>query len=68
LVIQRWRDQQLSLYEPNGYGYHVIATNRDELTAEELVWFHNERGQIENDQGAEDRVRDGADDERGFSS
>jgi hypothetical protein len=48
LVVQRWRDPQLQLFEPSGYCYQVIATNRDELTAEEVVWFHNRRGQAEN--------------------
>jgi len=48
LVIQRWRDPQLQLFEPSGYCYHVIATNRDDLKAEEVVWFHNRRGQVEN--------------------
>jgi hypothetical protein len=48
LVVQRWRDPQLALFEPNGYCYHVIASNRDELEAEEVVWFHNQRGQVEN--------------------
>ncbi len=48
LVVQRWRDPQLPLFEPNGYCYHVIASNRDELEAEEVVWFHNQRGQVEN--------------------
>jgi hypothetical protein len=48
LVIQRWRDPQLQLFEPNGYCYHVIATNCDELAPEEVVWFHNRRGQVEN--------------------
>ena len=48
LVVQRWRDPQPSLFEPGGYCYHVIATNRDELKAEEVVWSHNERGQVEN--------------------
>jgi hypothetical protein len=48
LVIQRWRDPQLQLFEPNGYCYHVIATNRDALSPEEVVWFHNRRGQVEN--------------------
>ena len=48
LVIQRWSDPQLSLYEPNGYCYQFIATNREELSAEEVVWFHNRRGQVEN--------------------
>ncbi len=49
LVIQRWQDPQLSLYEPHGYCYQVIASNREELSAEEVVWFHNGRGQVEND-------------------
>jgi hypothetical protein len=48
LVVQRWRDPQLALFEPNGYCYQVIASNRDELKAEEVVWFHNQRGQVEN--------------------
>jgi hypothetical protein len=48
LVVQRWRDPQLALFEANGYCYHVIASNRDELEAEEVVWFHNQRGQVEN--------------------
>lgn len=48
LVIQRWRDPQLQLFEPSGYCYTVVATNRDELSAEEVVWFHNQRGRAEN--------------------
>jgi hypothetical protein len=48
LVVQRWREPQLRLYEPNGYRYYVIATNRDDLSPEGVVWFHNQRGQVEN--------------------
>ena len=48
LVIQRWREAQLNLFEPNGYRHYVVATNRDELSASEVVWFHNKRGQVEN--------------------
>jgi Transposase DDE domain group 1 len=48
LVVQRWRDRQLSLFEPNGYRYYIVATNRDDLTPSEVVRFHNERGQAEN--------------------
>jgi hypothetical protein len=48
LVVQRWREPQLSLFSPQGYSYHVIATDRDDLEAEEVVWFHNQRGQAEN--------------------
>lgn len=48
LVIQRWREAQLSLFEPNGYRYQVIATNRDDLSPADVVGFHNQRGQVEN--------------------
>lgn len=48
LVIQRWREAQLNLFDPQGYRHYVIATNRDELSAAEVVWFHNKRGQVEN--------------------
>jgi hypothetical protein len=48
LVVQRWRDPRLQLFEPNSYCYHVIATNRDDPAPEEVVWFHNRRGQVEN--------------------
>jgi len=48
LVVQRWPDPQLRLFAPNGYCYYVIATDRDDLTPEEVVWFHNQRGQVEN--------------------
>jgi hypothetical protein len=48
LVVERWRDPQLPLFETNGWCYYVIASNRDELSAEEVVWFHNQRGQVEN--------------------
>lgn len=37
LIVQRWRDPQLQLFEPNGYCYHVVTTNRDELNPEEVV-------------------------------
>ncbi len=49
LVIQRWRDPQFKLFEPNGYRHYVVATNRDELSAAEVVGFHNKRGQVENE-------------------
>ena len=49
LVIQRWRDPQLPLFQKPEYCYYVIATNRDELSSEEVIRFHNERGQAENE-------------------
>ena len=48
LVVQRRREPQLLLFEPSGYHYAVIATNLDEWSAEEVVCFHNQRGQAEN--------------------
>jgi len=47
LVVQRWSDPQFGLFSPQGYCYHVIASSGDELLAEEVVWFHNQRGQAE---------------------
>ena len=32
-----------------GYCYYVIATNRDDRSPEEVIRFHNERGQAENE-------------------
>jgi hypothetical protein len=48
LIIQRWPDPQLPLFQKPKYCYHVIATNLDDLTAEEVIRFHNLRGQAEN--------------------
>jgi hypothetical protein len=48
LVVQRWNNPQRDLFQPEDWSYHVIATNCDDLTAEEVVWWHNQRGQAEN--------------------
>jgi hypothetical protein len=48
LVVQCWRDPQLPLFSPPEWYYQVIATNMDEKSPEEVVWFHNGRGQAEN--------------------
>jgi serine/threonine protein kinase len=32
----------------NNDSYYVIATNRDDLSAREIVLFHNQRGEVEN--------------------
>ena len=48
LVVQRWRNEQRDLFSPQEWCYQVIATNMDELEAEEVVWWHNQRGQAEN--------------------
>jgi len=48
LIVERWRNPQPSLFSQEEWCYHVIATNIDEWKEEEVVWFHNERGQAEN--------------------
>jgi hypothetical protein len=48
LVVQRWKNEQMDLFSPQPWCYQVIATNIDELEAEEVVWWHNQRGQAEN--------------------
>jgi hypothetical protein len=48
LVVQRWKNEQMDLFSPEQWCYQVIATNLDELEAEEVVWWHNQRGQAEN--------------------
>ncbi len=49
LVIQRWRDPQLPLFQKPEYYYYAIASNKDELSSEEVIRFHNERGLAENE-------------------
>ena len=61
LVVLRWKKQQLSLLEPDGYFYHAIATNMEvdgeaviKIHKESVpdvcraVWQYNERAQMEN--------------------
>jgi len=48
LVVQRWRNPQMNLFEPEQWCYQVIATNIEDLEMEEIVWHHNRRGQAEN--------------------
>jgi len=47
LVVQRWPKIQAELFDPDPYCYHVIATNRED-PAEQVVSWHNQRGQAEN--------------------
>ena len=48
LVVLRRRNRQQDLLDGNPYRYHCIATNDYERPAEEVVWFHNQRGTAEN--------------------
>jgi hypothetical protein len=47
LIVLRWLHPQPSLFESARYGYHAVATNREEGAAE-VIWKHNGRGQSEN--------------------
>jgi len=47
LIVQRWPKLQGELFDPEPYCYHAIATNREE-EAREVVFLHNQRGQVEN--------------------
>jgi len=47
LIVLRWPNPQPNLFEADGYGYHAVATNREE-PASEVVWKHNQRGESEN--------------------
>lgn len=47
LIVLRWRDRQLDLYQ-DGYQYHCIATSVLEESAHERVWAYNDRAHIEN--------------------
>lgn len=47
LVVQRWRNPQLDLFNPQQYCYQVIATDL-ECHKQEVVWRHNARGNNEN--------------------
>jgi len=47
LIVLRWRNPQMDLFNQSEYCYHVIATN-SEAEAEEVVWGYHERGEMEN--------------------
>lgn len=47
LIVIRWINPQRNLFFREDYCYHCIATDL-EVSPQEIVWTHNERGQIEN--------------------
>ena len=47
LIVLRWLNPQPNLFESERYGYHAVASNREESAAE-VIWKHNGRGQSEN--------------------
>src|SRR2546426_12408903 len=47
LLVLRWPNPQPNLFEAERYGYHAVATNREEPGCE-VIWKHNQRGNCEN--------------------
>ena len=48
LVVQRWLNPQMNLFEPEKYCYHIIATNDFDSDSRDIILFHNKRGNAEN--------------------
>ena len=49
LIVVRWKNAQPSLFEAQEYGYHAVASNREESeSASEVLWRHQQRGEAEN--------------------
>ena len=47
LIVLRWPNPQPNLFAADRYGYHAVATNRQEA-ASVVIWKHNQRGESEN--------------------
>ena len=47
LIVLRWPNPQPNLFAADRYGYHAVATNRQEA-ASRVIWKHNQRGESEN--------------------
>jgi hypothetical protein len=47
LIVQRWPKLQAELFDPEPYCYHAVASNREDKK-EEVVTWHNQRGEVEN--------------------
>jgi hypothetical protein len=48
IIVQRWEDKQGCLFDEYKYKYYVIATNEYEKDPQEIIYFHNARGNSEN--------------------
>jgi hypothetical protein len=48
LIVQRWQNPQLNLFEANPWCYYVIATNDYQRETTQIIYFHNHRGNAEN--------------------
>jgi hypothetical protein len=47
LVVKRKRNEQMSLFDQQEYRYYGVVTNGEE-SPEEVMWFHNAKGNSEN--------------------
>lgn len=48
IIVQRWQDPQPNLFEKSKIHYYTIATNDYERKPDEIIRFHNKRGNSEN--------------------
>ncbi len=48
LVVQRWLNPQMNLFENEKYCYYIIATNNFNSDGRDIILFHNKRGNAEN--------------------
>lgn len=48
LIVQKFEEKQGSLFEEYRYRYYVIATNDYDKDPQEIIHFHNQRGNSEN--------------------
>lgn len=48
LIIQRWINPQINLFQSDEYRYYVIASNDYDKKPEEIIRFHNWRSNSEN--------------------
>jgi hypothetical protein len=48
LVVIRWLNPRRDLFSETPYCYHVIATDDYDHNGEEVIWFYNARGTMEN--------------------
>ncbi len=48
LIVQRWQGEQGVLFDEYKYNYYVIATNNFNDNPQDIIHFHNQRGNSEN--------------------
>lgn len=48
VVVQRWKNKQMDLFEPDEYHYYAISVNDFDSDDRTLILDHNQRGNAEN--------------------